>query len=49
MPYADAGLQAGFTLGADLFLGGDLRFVAIFEGSVVIMAVAPAVPLCKEL
>jgi len=48
VPYADAGLQAGFPLGADFFLGGDLRFVAIFEGSVIIMAVAPAVSLCKE-
>ncbi|PKL23765.1 MAG: hypothetical protein CVV47_13210 [Spirochaetae bacterium HGW-Spirochaetae-3] len=48
VPYGDAGLQAGFPLGKDFFLGGDLRFVAIFEGSVVIMAVAPTVSLCKE-
>lgn len=48
VPYADAGIQAGFPLGNDFFLGGDLRFMAIFEGNILIMAVAPAVSLCKE-
>lgn len=48
VPYADAGIQAGFPLGKDFFLGGDLRFAAIFEGSVLIMAVAPTISLCKE-
>jgi len=48
VPYVDAGIQAGFPLGKDFFLGGDLRFVALFEGSVLIMAVAPTLSLGKE-
>jgi len=48
VPYADAGIQAGFPLWKDFFLGGDLRFVAVFEGSIIIMAVTPTLSLCKE-
>ena len=48
VPYADAGIQAGFPLGKDFFLGGDLRFLAVFEGTIIITAVAPTLSLCKE-
>lgn len=49
VPYADAGFQAGFPIGKDFFLGGDLRYLAVFEGGALVMAVAPSISLCKEL
>ena len=48
VPYADAGIQAGFPLGKDFFLGGDVRFMAIFDPDVLILGAEPSISLCKE-
>jgi hypothetical protein len=48
VPYADAGVQAGFPVGKDLFLGCDLRFMAVFDPDVLILGTVVAVSICKE-
>jgi hypothetical protein len=48
VPYADAGIQASIPLGKDFFLGGDVRFLLVFDPDVLIMGAAPTVSLCKE-
>ena len=48
VPYADGGVQAGFPLRKDLFLGGDLRLLAVFDPSVLVMGVAASLSVCKE-
>ncbi|MBL8967222.1 MAG: hypothetical protein JNG85_09435 [Spirochaetaceae bacterium] len=48
VPYADAGLQAGFHLGKDFFLGADLRFLAVLDRDILIMGAVPMIAICKE-
>jgi hypothetical protein len=48
VPYADAGVQAGFPVGKDLFLGGDLRFLAVFDQEVTILGAVVALSIGKE-
>jgi hypothetical protein len=48
VPYADAGLQAGFQLGKDFFLGADVRFLVVFDPDILIMGAVPTISLCKE-
>ncbi len=48
VPYADAGAQATFSLGRDIFLGGDIRFLAIFEPGLPILGVTAAVSINME-
>jgi hypothetical protein len=48
VPYADAGIHAGFPLGKDFFIGAEVRFLAIFDPDVLIMGAEPAISICKE-
>jgi hypothetical protein len=48
VPYVDGGLQAGFPLGKDFFLGGDVRFLAAFDRELIVMGAVPTISLCKE-
>ncbi len=49
VPYADAGVQAGFPIARDLFLGGDLRLLAAFDRDMTILGLSTALSICKEL
>ena len=48
VPFAEAGFHAGFPLGKDFFLGGELRFAAIFDADILILGLEPSITLCKE-
>lgn len=48
VPYADLGVQAGFPVARDFFLGGELRVLGAFDAELTIMGVAATVSLCKE-
>jgi len=48
-PYADAGLYAGIFLGDSFSIGGDARFMMIFDEEVLVMGVSAAVSLRMEL
>jgi hypothetical protein len=48
VPYADLGVQAGFPVARDLFLGGELRVLGAFDPDVLMLGVAATVSLCKE-
>lgn len=48
VPYADGGVQAGFPVAKDLFLGGDLRLLAVFDPDLLILGAAVSVSVSKE-
>ena len=48
VPYFDAGAQAGLPIGGDFFLGAEARFMAAFEGGILILGIVPTISLCKE-
>ena len=48
VPYADLGVQAGFPIARDLFLGGELRMLGAFDAELTIIGVAATVSIGKE-
>ncbi len=48
-PYADAVAQVAIPVGGTVFLGADVRFLAVFANDVLIIAVAPALAVKVKL
>jgi hypothetical protein len=49
VPYADAGAHASVPIIEHLFVGGEVRFFAIFDTGLLIMGVTPALTLSLEV
>jgi len=48
VPYADFGVHSGIPLGGGFFMGGEIRFIMVFDKDIFLMGAVPVFALNKE-